>query len=204
MPDEHTHTGSAPHDHEGDAPGHTHDAAPTAAPATTTAAVDVGPTAGGLSSRIILTLLGAAAIIVGAFLEWFSFGSDVEAQAAAAGVEVPGGAGTDLSWSVFYSTDDPTGPSFFASAGFAVIVLGLLALLGLALRTGWLTRLAGVLAIVAVVLYAITLYRVPGQDLSISQIGIGAWLTLAGGLIVVIGGFLGSRRVVTANVPAAP
>lgn len=201
---DHEHEGSTSHDHDEAAPDHTHDEAPAAAPATTTAAVDVGPTVGGLSGRIILTLLGAAGIIIGAFLEWFSFGAEVEAQAGAAGVDVPGGAGTDLSWSIFYSTDDPTGPSFFASAGFVAIVLGLLALLGLALRTGWLTRLAGALAIVAIVLYAITLYRVPDQDLSISQVGLGAWVTLAGGLIVVIGGFLGSRRVVAVNVPAAP
>lgn len=195
---EHSHGDSAPHEHEADAPGHTHDAptgasAPVAPAATTTAPVDVGPSAGGLSARIILTLLGAAAIIGGAFLEWF-------AADLGPGVET---SGTSLSWSVFYSTEDPSDPSFFTSAGFVVIILGLLALLGLALSTGWLTRLAGALAIVAVVAYAITLYRVEDAGLSISEVGLGAWLTLTGGLIVLIAGFLGSRRVVTATVPPA-
>ena len=196
MTDEHTHPGSASHDHEDAAPGHTHDAAAVAAPAaTTTAAVDVGPTAGGLSARILLTLLGAAAMIIGAFLDWFAAPGDVPA---------PSSAGTSFSWSIFYSTDEPGGASFFASAGFVAILLGLLALLGLALRTGWLTRLAGVLAIVVIVLYTITLYRVEDAGFSIAQIGLGAWIVAAGGLIVLIAGFLGSRRVVSANVPAAP
>jgi hypothetical protein len=153
--------------------------------------------------RIILTLLGAAAIIGGAFLEWLRFPDEILQQAAAASIEVPN-AGTELSWSIFYSaTSDPTDATFFTSAGFVAIVLGLLALLGLALRTGWLTRLAGVLAIVAIVAYAITLFRVAEEDISISNLGLGAWIVLAGGLVVLIAGFLGSRRVITANVPAA-
>ena len=212
MTDQHTHGDQAPHEHEGDAPGHSHDspttgtapvaAAPVAAAPTATAPVDVGPSAGGLSARIILTLLGAALMILGAFLNWFNFG-DVPA-----GAQVPGGAGTELNWSIFYSTENPFGTpedpqGFLTSAGLIVIVLGLLALLGLALSTGWLTRLAGALGIVAIVAYAITLYRVQEDDLGIGEIGIGAWMVLAGGLIVVIGGFLGSRRVVTAQVPAA-
>jgi hypothetical protein len=203
MPDEHTHAGSSPHDHEGDAPGHTHDAAPTAAPATTTAAVDVGPTAGGLSLRIILTLLGAAAMIGGAFLNWFNFGG------APPGIDLPGNKGIEMSWKILYAPENgsqtyPFDNDFFTSIGFVAIVLGLLAVLGLALKTGWLTRLAGALGIVVIVAYAITLYRVPEADLSFSEIGLGAWLVAAGGLIVLIGGFLGSRRIVSANVPAAP
>lgn len=197
----HSHDDGTDHEHEGATPGHSHDSpAASTAPATTTAAVDVGPSAGGLSGRIILTLLGAAAMIVGAFLDWFSF---PDAEGIPAGVELPGTAGIEWNWSVLYSTNDPFDASFFTSIGFVSIVLGLLALLGLALRTGWLTRLAGVLAIVIVVLYAITLYRVTEDQLGVAEIGLGAWVVAAGGLIVLIGGFLGSRRVVTANVPAA-
>lgn len=201
----HSHSEGPEHEHEGATPGHSHDAAATpAAPPTTTAAVDVGPSAGGLSARIVLTLLGAAGMILGAFLNWFNFG-----DAVPPGVDVPGTAGIEWNWSILYSTEDPFDASFFSSIGFVVIVLGLVALLGLALRTGWLTRLAGVLAIVVVVLYAITLYRVPAEEagpegLSIAEIGIGAWIVAAGGLVVLIAGFLGSRRVVSANVPASP
>jgi hypothetical protein len=200
--DQHTHGDSDAHDHAAAAPGHTHDApttgaTPVTAPATTTAAVDVGPSAGGLSLRIILTLIGAALMILGAFLGWFNFGDVPE------GAQVPGAAGTEMNWSILYDTDDPFGASFFTSIGFIAIVLGLVALLGLALKTGWLTRLAGVLGIVVVVLYAITLYRVEDAGLSISELGIGAWMVAAGGLIVLVAGFLGSRRIVSANVPAA-
>jgi hypothetical protein len=147
--------------------------------------------------RIILTLLGAALMIGGAFLGWFNFGE------VPPGAQVPGGAGTEMSWSILYDTDDPFGASFFTSIGSIAIVLGLLALLGLALSTGWLSRLAGVLGILIVILYAITLYRVEDAGLSISEIGLGAWLVALGGLIVLIAGFLGSRRVVTAQIPAA-
>ena len=199
----HSHPDGPEHEHEGATPGHSHDAA--AAPAaTTTAAVDVGPTAGGLSARIILTLLGAAAMILGAFLTWFNFPGEIPA-----GADIPSTAGIKWNWSILYSTEDPFDASFFTSVGFIAIVLGVLALLGLALRTGWLTRLAGVLGIVVVIAYAITLYRVPEAEsgpggFSIGQIGIGAWLVAAGGLVVLIAGFLGSRRVVSATVPAAP
>ncbi|MGH2691169.1 MAG: hypothetical protein ACRDHM_01560 [Actinomycetota bacterium] len=199
----HSHAGGPEHEHEGAAPGHSHDAAaaPAPPPPTTTAAVDVGPTAGGLSARIVLTLLGAAGMVVGAFLNWFNVPNSEDIPA---GVDL-GTPGIEWGWSVLYSTEtDPFGASFFESIGFVAIVLGLVAVLGLALRTGWLTRLAGVLAIVVVVLYAITLYRVPDQDLSIGQIGLGAWAVAAGGLVVLIAGFLGSQRVVSANVPAAP
>ena len=200
--DTNSHDEGTEHEHDAASPSHSHDA--VAAPATTTAAVDVGPSAGGLSSRIILTLLGAGAMILGAFLSWFNFPGGLPP-----GVEAPGTAGIEWNWSILYSTDSPFDASFFASVGFIAIVLGLLALVGLALRTGWLTRLAGALALVVVILYAITLYRIPEAEagpggLSIGQIGIGAWLVAAGGLVVVIAGFLGSRRVVSAQVPAAP
>jgi hypothetical protein len=199
--DTHSHAEGTEHEHEAPTPDHSRDAA---TPPTTTAAVDVGPSAGGLSARIVLTLIGAGAMIFGAFLSWFNFPGGLPP-----GVEAPGTAGVEWNWSVLYKTDSPFDASFFASVGFIAIVLGLLALVGLALRTGWLTRLAGALALVVVILYAITLYRIPEADagpggFSIGQIGIGAWLVFAGGLVVLIAGFLGSRRVVSAQVPAAP
>jgi hypothetical protein len=148
---------------------------------------------GGTSAaRMILTVIGGAAMILGAFLPWFP-----EAQAG------QGTEGTAMSYTIFYSTDTPFGASFFASAGFVAIVLGILALLGLAFRTGWLTRLAGALGIAAIVLYAITLYRVEG-DLGVGDIGVGAWLVAAGGLVALIGGFMGTRTVVTTAAPAPP
>ena len=188
---EHTHEGSAPHDHEGATPGHTHDAAAAAPPppVTTTAAVDVGPTAGGLSARIILTLLGAAAMIVGVFLPWLSGG--------AAGIDTKA---TVIEINGLWSTEVSGQASFLMSVGALVILWGLLALLGLATSTGWLTRLAGALGLITVVLFAITMFRAGG---GFSNIGLGMWISLIGSVLVLVAGFLGSRRVVSTTVPAA-
>jgi hypothetical protein len=188
----HTHGSAPPHEHEGSAPGHTHDTAPevdhahgpdvTPAPA----AVDDHPTAGGLASRLVLSVLGAAGMIIGAFLPWLRFGEG----------EAPPGVGLtgiEVSNSIFYSTDEPFGASFVESAGLVAIILGVLALLGMALRTGWLTSVAGVLGIIAFALVLITLYRVPDAGFDVSNVGIGLWIVLAGGVLALIGGFFGPR-----------
>jgi hypothetical protein len=198
----HTHGNSPPHEHADATPGHTHpdygDGAPATAAATTApaaattpvverpAAVDVRPTAGGMVARILLTLLGAAGLIIGAFLPWFRF----------SGGEAPVGtdlSGVNTSYFVFYSTDQPFGADLIRSAGAVIILVGILALLGLAPRTGWLTTLAGVLGIVAFALVLITLYRVPDLGAGVSNVGLGLWLVLAGGIVAVIAGFFGAR-----------
>jgi hypothetical protein len=182
----HTHGDAPAHEHEGDMPGHTHDESATSHAHTTAAPVEVGPTGGGLMTRLALSVLGAAGMIIGAFLPWLRFDEG----------QVPPGVGLtglDLSNSIFYSTDDPFGASFIGSAGLAAIILGVLALLGMALRTGWLTSLAGVLGIIAFVLVLITLYRVPDADFSVSNVGLGLWVVLAGGVLALLGGFFGAR-----------
>lgn len=198
----HTHGNAPPHAHEGATPGHTHDDAattttsvppldPTAQPVATgpvamaPAAVEIGPSGSGIALRMILTVLGAAGMIVGAFLEW---GADR--------------IGTEVEFRAFFDTDAVGGPTvgFVTSAGFVLIVLGLLALLGLAFRTGWLTRLAGALGLVALVMLVITQYQ---ADETLSFFQIGFWLCAAGSLVALIGGFLGSRpRIVATSVPA--
>ena len=213
----HTHGDAPPHEHEGATPGHTHDDYGTEgyppAGAThshpgmgshthgdadpdhthdTTATVDVRPSVGGLMTRIILSALGAAGMIIGAFLSWFAFEA----------TEVPpttGLTGVELSNSIFYSTADPFDASFVASAGLVAIILGLLALVGMALRTGWLTSVAGVLGIVAFALVLITLYRVPDAGFDVTNVGIGLWLVLAGGVVALIGGFFGTRPTAVAS-----
>src|SRR5205823_4136484 len=85
----------------------------------------------GLFARVLLTIAGAAGMIVGGFLDW-----------------THGMAGVDMSDRAFYRTVFVHDGNFVTTAGFAVIVLGLVAIVGLAPRSGWLTRLAGALAIV--------------------------------------------------------
>jgi hypothetical protein len=133
-------------------------------------------------ARVVLTLIGAGALVVSAFLNWIR---DVE--------------GVNLSVRSLWQDNGielKTG-SFVETIGFAMIVLGLVAIVGLAARSGWLSRLAGAVAVAGFVLFAIQVYR---ANLDVGDIQIGAWLALAGGIVIVVGGFLGTGTVVT---PAA-
>jgi uncharacterized Tic20 family protein len=149
-----------------------------APPAPTPATARAG-TMGSIAARVLLTLLGAAGMIVGAFLEW-----------------LPRVDGTKIPDKALISTNALQTTSFVASVGFVMIVLGLIAIVGLAPRTGVLTSLAGALGIVALVLFVITLYRLPG-DFGVGTLRVGAWVCLAGSVLALVGGFLGARpRVV--------
>ncbi len=136
-----------------------------------------GYSAAGLAARIALTLLGTAGLIVGAFMDW-----------------LVGMRGVRMDDRAFIQTTFTTTGQFWRTVGFAMIVLGLLAIVGLAPRSGWLTRLVGTLGIAGFVLFVIELYRAPTDQLP----GVGAWVCLAGGIVAMAGGFLGTRRVVAA------
>lgn len=189
-------TGAEPHVHEPGTPPHTHEAD---YPAHTGHEPGAGAHVheegeyrtlreeettrtrpGGFAARLILTLLGAAGMIYGSFLDWV--------------LEFSPSRGIDAYWTIFFSPNAGEAANIWSSAGFVIIVLGILAIIGLALRTGWLTSLAGALAVAAMVLLAITFYRVQDVDLGIQDFGVGAWLIVAGGLVALIGGFFGARR----------
>ena len=106
--------------------------------------------------------------------------------------------GTNLSWKAFYSTDLVHAHTFVESVGFVFIVLALLGIVGLAARTGGLGRLAGALGIAGFVLFAIKEFRASGQNIEVldTRIEIGAWLGLAGSVIVLIAGFLSTPEPV--------
>jgi hypothetical protein len=125
--------------------------------------------------RMVLSILGAAGMIVGAFLTW--------AYNTNAGSIV----GTDLTYRSFYRPVFATSSSFVTSPGAVMILLGLLALLGMAGWGGWLTRIAGALGIIALVLVTIEMNRA-GLALP-ESIGPGMWVALVGSLIALIGGF---------------
>jgi hypothetical protein len=124
--------------------------------------------------RVLMTLVGAGVLLVGAFMNW-----------------VGGTTGDRLSFEAFVRTGTPTVTEFWRSAAMVMLVIALVALLGLATVRGGLTRLSGALAIAAFALLAIQLAR--AGDLS-SQLDEGPWLALAGGVVLVLGGVPSTRR----------
>jgi hypothetical protein len=144
---------------------------------------------GTFAARVLLTVLGAASMVVGAFLRWASF---------------EGSEGVDAPIGVFWTPNVQGDADLISSAGAVFILLAVLAVVGLALRTGVLTRVAGALAIVGFVLVVITIYRIEGANLGIGDVREGLWLILAGGILALIGGFLGTRTVVTRAATAPP
>jgi hypothetical protein len=133
------------------------------------------PSYGGLAARIVLTLLGAAGLIVGSFL-----------------TVVDGTKGTGVPVKSLWTTDI-SGSAFISSLGFAMIVVALVAIVGMALRTGVLTSFAGAVGIAATVLFVISVNRADGN---LDGLENGVWLWGIGALLCLIGGFFGARREV--------
>lgn len=137
----------------------------------------VGPAPIGLAIRVILTVLGAAALALATFFEWLTNGVE----------------GRDLPFEAFWQTSALSESADLAtSVGVASLALAGLALLGFVTRSGWLTRTVGALAMIAFGAFAVTVYRADGVALP-QDLGLGAWLVLAGGILVVVAGFFGIR-----------
>lgn len=161
----------APHEE-----GHVHE--DTAPPPPTAPATAIG-------ARLILTIVGAAAMIVGSLLEWVAAGDVTQSVK-----------GTKVGYDIFWTTNPDFDPNFFTSAGFVVIALGLITILGAAMSTGWLSRLGAVLGLISVIAFAITLYRVEDVSLGVQDFGIGIWVVLAGSILALVGGFVQQRPAV--------
>jgi hypothetical protein len=162
--DEHTHPGTGTHSHGDAAPGHDHDY-------TQETVVSEGPS-GGVIARLVLGLLGAGGMIVGPFLDW------------ADGVR-----GTEVEFRAFFSTEAGAEAGFAASVGFTLLVLGVVALIGLAFKSGWLTSLAAGLGILACVLLVITVYRAGGNA---GDLGIGFWIAGIGSVLALVASMFGA------------
>jgi hypothetical protein len=140
--------------------------------------------------RLLLTFVGAAGLVVSAFLRWTS------SPARFKGIQLRLSDFIDMA---FHSTTRKPAPvphpgigDILATAGFAAIVLAVLALLGLTTQRGLLTRFAGGIGIVGVVAFLIVLGRAATAPVSF---GLGVWAALAGSVVALVGGFLG-RKVV--------
>ena len=138
---------------------------------------------GGVGMRLFLTLLGTAGLVIGACLKW-----------------VDGIDGTKLDIRAFWMTPFHSTGVFVQTAGFAMIVLGLVAVLGSVLGSGWLTRLAGAVAIVALILFAIEVFRSPANE----NVQLGVWVVSAGALVTLVAGFFGARTLVVTPPTTQP
>lgn len=132
--------------------------------------------------RLALTLLGAALICLGVFVQWTSG---------------PGDPRTGVEWDYMNFIQDgwnqtpphPQIDSFdqLTSVGLLVLILGGLAALGVLTRTGRLTRVAAILAIVALVAFLVGFDVGPGDEASPAAgmfiVGIGAIVAFAGGML---------------------
>jgi hypothetical protein len=136
----------------------------------------------GVAYRIVFTGLGAAGLIVGAFLKWTR---DLK--------------GTEVSWRAVYEDSFGVAENTVHSVGGPAIVLGLLAVLGLAERSGWLTRLAGALGVIGMVLVIIEIERSVDHGLQW-----GVWIALAGSVLCIAAGMASVRETVRETTITEP
>lgn len=133
-------------------------------------------------TAMILGVVGAALIVVGAFVDWVS--------------NIPDTAGLDAPIAVFWSTDLTGEATFINSGGFVLIVIALITLIGAVASRGGVLMLGGVLGVIAYALLLITLLRFPGVEVGIGDIGLGLWAVLLGGILAIVGGAMSRRPAV--------
>jgi hypothetical protein len=128
------------------------------------------------TGRVILTLLGGALMILGAFGAWLQ------------GIAGSNLAYTDYVNSVFDTQVPPPPDSVdanFVSVGILAVALGVLVLISLASRSGQLTRLVGGFS---VLLFGAVAFTITNANL---DVGGGLVMVIAGAAIALIGGICG-------------
>jgi len=135
--------------------------------------------AGRIRSRLVFTVLGIAALLVGAVLNW-------EGDLA----------GNKLTLRSLIQNDFATRSDVLRTVGAASVLVAILALLGLLDRTGWLTRLAGFAAVLLFALFAVQVFRHYGEHFGTSYHALrpGAWCQLGAGVLLLLGGLIRYRR----------
>ena len=118
--------------------------------------------------RLVATFVGAALLLLAMFQTW-----------------IHGANGDTISWSAYWRMEPALDAGFWRAAAIVPLGCAILAVLGLTTLGGWIARLAGTVAIVAVILVVVQLARA-GAALP-GDIGAGLWLMLAGGVILLIG-----------------
>ena len=93
---------------------------------------------------------------------------------------------------ISYLAWSPKGPTLAA----ACVVIAAVALLSLVDPTAWLTRLAGLAAVVVFAMFAVQVFRHHGENFSTSYQALrpGAWSELGAGVLLLLGGLIRYRR----------
>jgi hypothetical protein len=133
---------------------------------------------GRVRARFVITLVGIAALVVGAFLDW---------QATQPGYR--------LTFRSLLHDDFTTTSNATKSVGAISVLIAAVALLALLDRTGWLTRLAGLASVVLFAMFALQLYRHYDQHFNpaLHAVHVGAWATLGAGVVLLFGGLVRYR-----------
>ena len=134
---------------------------------------------GRVRARLVFTVLGIAALLIGAVLNW-------EAKLA----------GNKLTLRSLIQDDFTTRSDVLRTVGAVSALIAAVALLSLLDRSGWLTRIAGLAAMVVFVMFAVQVFRHDGQNFTATYHALrpGAWCELAAGVLLLLGGLIRYRR----------
>ena len=134
---------------------------------------------GRVRARLVFTVLGIAALLIGAVLNW-----------------VGRLAGNKLTLRSLIQDDFSTRSDVLRTVGAASALIAIVALLGLLDRSGWLTRLAGVAAVAVFVLFAVQVFRHDGENFGTAYHALrpGVWCQLGAGVLLLLGGLIRYRR----------
>jgi hypothetical protein len=133
---------------------------------------------GRVRARLVFTIIAVAALVVGAFLDW---------QTTQPGYR--------LTFRSLVHNDFATTTHVTRSVGAISVLIAAVALLSLLDRTGWLTRLAGLAAVVLFAMFALQFYRHDGQHFTpaLDAVRAGAWVTVCAGIVLLFGGLVRYR-----------
>ena len=134
---------------------------------------------GRVRARLVFTVLGIAALLIGAVLNW-------EAKLA----------GNKLTLRSLIQDDFTTRSDVLRTVGAVSALIAVVALLSLLDRSGWLTRLAGLAAVVVFVMFAVQVFRHNGENFAAAYHALrpGAWCQLGAGVLLLLGGLIRYRR----------
>jgi hypothetical protein len=134
---------------------------------------------GRVRARLVFTVLGIAALLIGAVLNW-----------------VAKLAGNKLTLRSLIQDDFTTRADMLRTVGAISALIAVVALLGLLDRSGRLTRLAGILAVVVFAMFAVQVFRHDGENFAAAYRALrpGAWCQLGAGVLLLLGGLIRYRR----------